>query len=250
MPKSGRVPGLPDTVTACLFDMDGVLTDTAMTHRRAWKETFDGVLPQLSEAQSPFSEADYLDYVDGLSRSDGVREFLSSRNIVIAEGTSEDTSDELTVEGIGRRKNELFQSLIAQRGVHVYPGSLRYLEVLREDGIPMGVVTSSANSALILDAGRLTPFISAVVDGTVIHRDGLAGKPAPDSFLAAARRLDHAAEATAVFEDALSGVEAGRRGKFRAVVGVDRGDQAARLSERGADCVVTDLADLLDEEPR
>lgn len=240
------VAGLPDSVRACLFDMDGVLTDTAVAHRKAWKETFDSVLPALSGGADPFSEDDYLNYVDGRTRSDGVREFLSSRGIHVAEGTSDDAPDELTVEGIGSRKNALFQDVIAERGVHVYPGSFRYLELLRANGVPIGVVTSSANSEIILDAGELTRFMSAIVDGTVIRHDGLAGKPAPDSFLAAARQLDRPAEATAVFEDALSGVQAGRNGKFGYVVGVDRHGQAAQLREYGADRVVTDLADLLE----
>ncbi|MEV0676311.1 beta-phosphoglucomutase family hydrolase [Actinosynnema sp. NPDC050436] len=234
--------GLPDGITACLFDLDGVLTSTAVLHRRAWRRTFDDFLRPRGEP--PFTEEDYLRYVDGRPRYDGVRTFLASRGITLPEGTPGDPPDQDTVHGVGNRKNELIDAIIRDEGVTPYPGSVRYLEAVAGT-LAIGVVTSSANADRVLDAAGLTRFVQARVDGLVIARDGLAGKPAPDSFLAGARALGVPPAGAAVFEDALSGVQAGRAGGFGHVVGVDRAGQAAALREHGADVVVEDLAELL-----
>ncbi|HEU5475353.1 MAG TPA: beta-phosphoglucomutase family hydrolase [Actinophytocola sp.] len=239
--------GLPDRIRAVLFDLDGVLTGTAALHREAWRDTFDEFLRSRDpEHFVPFSDRDYAEYVDGRPRADGVRTFLASRGITLPEGTGDDPPTTNTVHGVGNRKNELVRKIMAERGVSPYPGSRRYLAAARDAGLGIGVVTSSANGAAVLDAAQLTPFIQTLVDGTVITRDGLRGKPAPDSFLAGARALGVAPADTAVFEDALAGVAAGRAGGFGYVVGVDRADQAAALREHGADVVVSDLADLLE----
>ncbi|GAB3499045.1 HAD family hydrolase [Amycolatopsis cihanbeyliensis] len=239
--------GLPDGIAACLFDLDGVLTGTAVLHREAWKRTFDAF---LSERDGPgfeqFTAEDYASYVDGRPRADGVREFLTSRGIDLPEGDPDDPPRANTVHGVGRRKNELLQRILAERGVTPFPGSVRYLEAAREAGLAIGVVTSSANGAAVLDGAGLTPFVQARIDGLVIAREGLRGKPAPDSFLAGATELGAAPARTAVFEDALSGVEAGKAGGFGYVVGVNRAGQADRLREYGADVVVDDLAELLE----
>jgi len=242
--------GLPDHVTAALFDLDGVLTGTAELHRDAWREMFDAYLrARDAEHFVPFSDRDYADHVDGRPRADGVRTFLTARGIVLPDGDPGDPPDAETVNGLGNRKNELVQTLIAERGVRPYPGSVRYLEAARNAGLGIGVVTSSANGAAVLKAADLTRFIQTLVDGIVIARDQLRGKPAPDSFLAGARALGVAPANAAVFEDALAGVRAGREGGFGFVVGVDRADQADLLRAQGADVVVEDLAELLEDEP-
>ena len=239
--------GLPDHITAALFDLDGVLTGTAALHREAWRATFDEFLKARDPAHFvPFSDRDYADYVDGRPRADGVREFLSSRSITMPEGTPDDPPAAQTVHGIGNRKNELVQKIIAERGVEAYPGSLRYLQAARDAGLAIAVVTSSANGAAVLDAAKLTPYIQARVDGTTIAQRGLRGKPAPDSFLAGAEALGTEPGHAAVFEDALAGVRAGRAGGFGYVVGVNRADQADALRAQGADVVVDDLAELLE----
>jgi beta-phosphoglucomutase family hydrolase len=237
------VIGLPDHVTACLFDLDGVLTGTAELHRAAWKETFDPLLAK--HGQPPFTEADYNNHVDGRPRFDGVRAFLLSRQITLPEGTPDAPPGDDTVQAVGNRKNERVQQIITERGVNPYPGSVRYLDAARAAGLRIGVVTSSANGAAVLDAADLTKYVEARVDGVVIAERGLMGKPAPDSFLAGAEALGVDKANTAVFEDALSGVQAGRAGGFGYVVGVDRVGQAAELAAQGADVVVQDLAELL-----
>ncbi|WP_236791598.1 HAD family phosphatase [Amycolatopsis sp. GM8] len=238
--------GLPEGISACLFDLDGVLTDTASLHREAWKQTFDVFLRDRDgDGFRPFTAADYIQHVDGRPRADGVREFLASRDITLPEGAPDDPPGESTVNGVGNRKNELVLRIIAERGVEPYPGSVRYLEEAQKAGLTIGVVTSSANGASVLDAANLTRFVQARVDGIVIRRDGLRGKPAPDSFLAGAKALGVVAGQAAVFEDALAGVQAGRAGEFGYVVGVNRADQADELRAHGADVVVDDLADLL-----
>ncbi|WP_328611386.1 beta-phosphoglucomutase family hydrolase [Amycolatopsis sp. NBC_00345] len=240
--------GLPDTITACLFDLDGVLTGTAVLHREAWKRTFDEFLrTRDGESFQEFTDQDYASFVDGRPRADGVREFLRSRGIELPEGTPDDAVDAPTVNGIGNRKNELVLKIIEERGVNPYPGSVRYLEKARDAGLRIAVVTSSANGAKVLDAAELTKFVEARVDGLVIRRDGLKGKPAPDSFLAGAKALGVTPEHAAVFEDAQSGVQAGKAGGFGFVVGVNRADQADELRAHGADVVVDDLADLLED---
>ncbi|QWF76968.1 HAD family hydrolase [Amycolatopsis sp. CA-230715] len=243
--------GLPDGITACLFDLDGVLTGTAALHREAWKKTFDAFLEKRDGAGfSPFTDHDYADHVDGRPRADGVREFLASRGIELPEGDPDDPPDAATVNGVGNRKNELVLKIIDERGVDPYPGSRRYLEAARDAGLRIAVVTSSANGAKVLDAADLTGFVEARIDGLVIKERGLRGKPAPDSFLAGAEALGVAKEKAAVFEDAQSGVQAGRDGGFGYVVGVNRADQAAELRAHGADVVVDDLAELLEDENR
>jgi beta-phosphoglucomutase family hydrolase len=237
------VIGLPDHITACLFDLDGVLTGTAALHRAAWKETFDPLL--AARGLEPFTEADYLAYVDGRPRFDGVRAFLLSRAIELPEGPPDAPPSDDTVQGVGNRKNERVQVIIAERGVNPYPGSVRYLEEARKAGLRIGVVTSSANGKAVLDAADLSKFVEARVDGVVITDRKLKGKPAPDSFIAGAAALNTPPANAAVFEDALSGVQAGKAGHFGYVVGVDRAGQADELRAHGADVVVTDLAELL-----
>jgi beta-phosphoglucomutase family hydrolase len=241
--------GLPDTVAACLFDLDGVLTGTAVLHREAWKRTFDEFLRARDGASfHEFTDHDYAAYVDGRPRADGVREFLRSREIQLPEGSPDDGVNEPTVNGVGNRKNELVLKIIDERGVNPYPGSVRFLEAAKAAGLRIAVVTSSANGAKVLDAADLTKFVEARIDGVVIRRDHLRGKPAPDSFLAGAKALGVEPARAAVFEDALSGVQAGRAGKFGYVVGVNRADQADELREHGADVVVDDLAELLEKQ--
>lgn len=238
--------GLPEAITACLFDLDGVLTSTAVQHEAAWRETFDDFLSGWTEGdRGPFTHQDYLASVDGRPRADGVRTFLASRGITLPEGTPGDPPDAPTVHGIGNRKNELLLAVIEQQGVEPYAGSVAYLKAAREAGLAIGVVTSSANGEAVLASAHLDQYVQARIDGVVIVRDGLAGKPAPDSFLAGAKLLGAAPENTAVFEDALSGVAAGRAGGFGHIVGVDRVGQAEALRAHGADVVVSDLADLL-----
>jgi beta-phosphoglucomutase family hydrolase len=241
--------GLPDRIRAGLFDLDGVLTKTAAVHAAAWKEMFDEFLRRRAEQTGqplvPFDiHADYDRYVDGKPRADGVRSFLASRGIELPEGGPDDPPSAATVHGLGNRKNELVLAKLAG-GVEVYPGSVRYVEALRDAGLPRAVVSSSANTRAVLKVTGLDTLFDEVVDGVVAEQEGLAGKPAPDTFLAAARALGVAPGDAAVFEDALAGVEAGRAGGFGYVVGVDRTGQADELRHHGADIVVTDVADLL-----
>jgi beta-phosphoglucomutase family hydrolase len=238
--------GLPDHITALLFDLDGVLTGTAALHRAAWKETFDPLLEK--SGQLPFSEADYNNYVDGRPRFDGVREFLRSRGIVLPEAAPDAPPSYDSVQGVGNRKNERVQQIIAERGVDPYPGSVRYLDAAKAAGFKLAVVTSSANGKAVLDAADLSKYIQARVDGITIADRKLRGKPAPDSFLAGAEALGAAPANAAVFEDALSGVQAGKAGHFGHVVGVDRVGQAEELKAHGADVVVADLAELLEDD--
>jgi beta-phosphoglucomutase family hydrolase len=240
------VIGLPDGITAVLFDLDGVLTGTAGLHRAAWRATFDEFLRRRDGAGFvPFTDGDYARHVDGLPRYDGVRAFLGSRGIVLPDGGPDDPPAAHTVHGIGNRKNALVQEIMAEQGIAPYPGAVRYLTAAREAGLAIGVVTSSANATPVLDAAGLTPLIDTVIDGVVLSRDGLRGKPAPDSFLAGARALGVTPAHAAVFEDALAGVQAGRAGGFGYVVGVDRAGQAEALRALGADVVVIDIAELL-----
>ena len=241
---------LSETILACLFDLDGVLIRTAELHAAAWKQTFDDFLRRRATTGGgslvPFNaRADYDAYVDGKPRTDGVRSFLASRGIELPEGSPADPPSAETVHGLGRRKNELVLDLMAQRGVAVYEGSLRFLAAVRETGLGRAVVTSSENTDAVLRAAGLEGVFDVQVDGVVAHELGLAGKPAPDVFLEAARRLHVAPRQAAVFEDALAGVAAGRAGGFGLVVGIDRAGQAADLRARGADVVVADLADLI-----
>jgi beta-phosphoglucomutase family hydrolase len=237
-----------EDVDACLFDMDGVLTDTARIHSAAWKRTFDAFLAARPEAAGEdhraFSDDDYAAHVDGLPRDDGVRNFLASRGVTLPEGGPDDGPDAETVHGLGQRKNALVGPLIDEGGVVVYPGTLALLDVLRERAMPCAVVSSSANTKRVLTAAGVLDRFSAVVDGSTLRARGLKGKPAPDTFLAAAADLGVPPARAAVFEDALAGVEAGRAGAFGLVVGVDRVGHADALREHGADVVVQDLQEL------
>lgn len=240
--------GLPEGISAGLFDLDGVLTGTAALHREAWKQTFDTFLRERDgEDFQPFTDQDYAGYVDGRPRADGVREFLRSRKIELPEGKPDDSPHAPTVNGVGSRKNDLVLRLIKERGVNPYPGSVRYLQAAKDAGLAIAVVTSSANGAAVLEVAGLTPFVQARIDGVVIAEQGLRGKPAPDSFLAGAKALGVPPAQAAVFEDAQAGVQAGKAGEFGYVVGVNRADQAEQLRAHGADVVVDDLADLLED---
>ncbi|WP_138757826.1 HAD family hydrolase [Modestobacter altitudinis] len=237
--------GLPESIRACLFDLDGVLTQTAKVHQAAWKRTFDEFLRGRDPAAAEFSQADYNTHVDGKPREDGVRDFLASRGITLPEGTDGDPADAATVRGVATRKNELLLRELDEHGVQVYEGSMRYLRAVKDAGLATAVVTASANGEQVVAAGGFADLIDTRVDGVVAKRDGLRGKPAPDSFLAGARALGVLPAEAVVFEDALSGVAAGRAGEFGFVVGVDRVGQADGLRERGADVVVQDLDELL-----
>jgi beta-phosphoglucomutase family hydrolase len=242
--------GLPSTISACLFDLDGVLTQTAKVHAVAWKTTFDGFMKQRAEKTrewfKPFDPvADYDEYVDGKPREEGVRSFLSSRNVTLPEGLENDPPEADTVHGLGNRKDQLFLHLIRTHGVQTYEGSVRYLHAARAAALKVAVVTSSRNCAEVLRAAGLEGVFDAQVDGNVAHARGLAGKPAPDTYIEAARMLGAMPSGSAVYEDALAGVEAGRAGGFGLVVGVDRVGQAPALREHGADVVVKDLGELL-----
>ena len=242
--------GLPESVHACLFDLDGVLTDTASVHTKAWKVMFDAFLKERAEKTGekfvPFDPtSDYRQYVDGKKREDGVRSFLASRNIELPDGSPDDPPDADTIYGLGNRKNDAFQKTLHDDGVQVFDGSRRYLEAVAAAGVAAAVVSSSANTREVLEITGLDRFIQQRVDGVTLREEHIAGKPAPDSFLRAAELLKVEPGAAAVFEDALSGVQAGHAGHFGCVVGVDRVGQADALRQHGADIVVTDLAELL-----
>lgn len=252
MPSRGKVTrrrmrtlGLPQSVRACLFDLDGVLTKTAAVHAAAWREMFDDYLRNREgEGFRPFSDGDYDQYVDGRPRADGVRTFLASRGIELPEGSPGDPPGAESVHGLGNRKNELLLARIREEGVEAYPGSLRYLQAVRDAGLRTAVVSSSANCRDILRAVGIEEMFDVRIDGIVARDRGLPGKPAPDTFLAAAADLGAEPAACAVFEDAQAGMEAGRAGRFGYVVGVDRVGQADALRAHGADTVVEDLAEL------
>jgi beta-phosphoglucomutase family hydrolase len=248
------VLGLPDRITTCLFDLDGVLTQTAKVHAKAWKQMFDAYLHERSQRTGePFKEFklpdDYEQYVDGKPRRDGVASFLQSRGIDIPLGTPEDSPDAETIYGLGLRKNNIVLGLIRDEGVEAYEGSVRYVKAARDHGLRRAVVSSSTNCHDVLVAAGIADLFEVEIDGQVAERDHLAGKPAPDTFLAGAKALDTPPAQAVVFEDALAGVEAGRAGHFGWVVGVDRTGHAEALHEHGADVVVKDLAELLQEKP-
>jgi len=242
--------GLPDQIRVCLFDLDGVLTDTASVHAAAWQHMFDDFLRSRDgEGFTPFDpHDDYDSYVDGKPREDGVRDFLASRDIKLPEGAPDDGPDAQTVYGLGRRKNDEVQRRIAADGVKVFEGSRRYLQAAEQAGLQRYVVSSSANTGLVLKVTGLAQYIQGRVDGVTLAREHIPGKPKPDSYLAGAKLAGVAPDQAAVFEDALAGVEAGRAGHFGYVVGVDRVGQSAALTEHGADVVVTDLDQLIDQE--
>jgi beta-phosphoglucomutase family hydrolase len=254
-PHPERV-GLPAAITTCLFDLDGVLTQTAKVHAAAWKEMFDGYLrgraDRTGEPFVPFdASADYERYVDGKPRADGTRSFLASRGITIPEGSADDPPTAETVQGLGRRKNDIVQRRIHADGVEVYAGSVTYVRQAVAAGLRIAVVSSSANTREVLQVTGLADLVHSVVDAAVAGAQHLKGKPAPDTFLAGARLVGADPGQAAVFEDALAGVEAGRSGGFGCVVGVDRVGHADALKAHGADMVVADLSELVDSrEPR
>jgi len=250
-PRVAETLGLPERVHVCLFDLDGVLTDTASVHRKAWKQMFDAYLKARADSSGdqfvPFDiDADYRKYVDGKKREDGVRSFLDSRGISLEEGNPDDDAETETVEGLGNRKNALFHQTLRDDGVEVFEGSRRYLQAVAAAGLGVAVVSSSSNAGEVLEITGLDSYVQVRVDGETMREENIAGKPAPDSFLRAAQLLEASADEAAVFEDALAGVAAGRAGDFGLVVGVDRTDQADELRRNGADVVVSDLAELLD----
>ncbi|GGL63262.1 hydrolase [Streptomyces fumigatiscleroticus] len=242
--------GLPETIQACLFDLDGVVTRTAVVHAAAWKEMFDAFLREREgPGFRPFDPvADYDEYVDGRPRADGVRTFLESRGIRLPEGGPGDPPDAETVHGLGNRKNDLLLEKIRTDGVEAYDGTLRYLRAVRARGLRTAIVSSSANCRDVLRAIDAEPLFDVRVDGVVAAERGLPGKPRPDTFLAAARDLGVPAGRAAVYEDALAGMDAGRAGGFGYVVGVDRVGQTDALYAHGADRVVKDLDELMGEE--
>ncbi|MER7721282.1 beta-phosphoglucomutase family hydrolase [Streptomyces flaveolus] len=237
--------GLPDDIQACLFDLDGVVTRTAVVHAAAWKETFDAFLRERDGAGSrPFTDSDYDEYVDGRPRADGVRTFLASRGIELPEGSPDDPPDARTVNGVGNRKNELVLEKIRTEGVEAYDGTLRYIDAVRSAGLATAIVSSSANTVDVLRSIDAERLFDVRIDGVVARERKLPGKPRPDTFLAAARDLGVEPSRAAVFEDALAGMDAGRSGRFGYVVGVDRVGQTDALYAHGADRVVKDLAEL------
>ena len=242
---------LPSGITACLFDLDGVITRTAVVHAAAWKATFDLFLSQRAAADEAFvpfdAQRDYAAHVDGKPRADGVRSFLASRGITLPEGSPGDPASAQTVQGLAARKNDLVRELIERDGVAAFAGSVRFLDAVRDAGLACALVTSSENAAAVLHAAGLEHTFMVTVDGGLARRLRLAGKPAPDSFLEAARRLRVAPAHAAVFEDALAGVAAGHAGGFGLVVGVDRAGRGDQLRAAGADLVVSDLAELIEE---
>lgn len=243
--------GLPETVRVGLFDMDGVLTQTASVHAAAWKQTFDEFLrTRDGPAFRPFDAVgDYQNYVDGKPRHDGVRDFLASRGIHLPDGSPSDDPSQLTNFGLGNRKDVLLHRVIADQGVQVYEGSVRYLRAAKDAGLRRIVVSSSANTKQVLEAAGLSYLVEGRIDGHTLVEQNLRGKPAPDAFLAGARLAGAQPDEAAVFEDALAGVEAGRSGGFGYVVGVDRVGHRQALLDHGADVVVADLAELLEGLP-
>jgi beta-phosphoglucomutase family hydrolase len=244
--------GLPDSIRACLFDLDGVLTRTASVHAAAWKQMFDEFLEEWATRTGgefvPFDAgADYDNYVDGRPRLEGTRSFLRSRGIDLPEGSPDDPPGKLTVHGLSNKKNDLVLRMLREHGVEVYDGSVRYAQAVRDAGLRTAVVSSSANTAEVLDAAGISHLFDARIDGLVAAERHLAGKPAPDTFLAGAATRGVGPDGAAVFEDALAGVEAGRAGGFALVVGVDRVGQADELRRHGADVVVSDLSELMED---
>jgi beta-phosphoglucomutase family hydrolase len=228
---------------AALFDLDGVITPTAEVHMRAWAQMFGDFLRERGTTQ-PYTDSDYYRFVDGKPRYDGVRSFLASRGITLPDGDPGDDPSTETVAGLGNRKNVYFERILETEGVAPYPGSVVLVKALVDRGTRLAIVSSSRNARAVLNAAGMSDYFPVVVDGVVAAERHLAGKPAPDTFLDAAAQLGVAKERAVVFEDALSGVQAGRAGNFGLVVGVDRGVGADHLIEHGADIVVDDLKEL------
>lgn len=229
---------------ALLFDLDGVLTPTAVVHEQAWQELFDGYLAETGHPDG-YQESDYFDHIDGKPRFDGVRDFLTSRGISLPEGPTDDDPANTSVQGLGNRKNRIFNEIVDSRGVEPYAGSVRFIHAALELGLKLAVVSSSRNAPAVLKAAGLDGYFPVVVDGQVAAAVGLPGKPDPATFRYAAALLDVPAAGCVVVEDAVSGVQAGRAGNFRAVIGVDRGAGHQTLLDAGATFVVDDLDDLL-----
>jgi beta-phosphoglucomutase family hydrolase len=250
MPQLSNLARVTGTTTAAdfdwqrhdgvLFDLDGVITPTAEIHEHAWGELF---------ADFDYTEADYLRYIDGKPRYDGVRSFLSSRDVTLPDGDPADAPGANTVCAMGNRKNELFNAILERDGIAPYPGSLATLELLDQAAISAAIVSSSKNARRVLDAAGLGARFEVVVDGAVAAAEHIAGKPAPDMYLVAAQRIGVAPDRAVVVEDAVSGVAAGAAGRFHVVIGVDRGAGADTLLDHGATFVVDDLADLLPDGP-
>jgi beta-phosphoglucomutase family hydrolase len=242
--------GLPDTVRGLLFDLDGVLTQTAKVHAAAWKHMFDDYLRARSHRDHtkfvPFdAHDDYDTHVDGKPRADGTRSFLASRGIELPEGAADDGPDVESIVGLGNRKNQLVLQMIHDEGVEPYPGSVRYLQAVRAANLPHAVVSSSTNCHDVLVAAGIADYFDHEIDGHVAEQQHLHGKPAPDTYLAGAKLIGVEPSAAAVFEDALAGVASGKAGGFGTVVGVDRVGQHDALLQNGATMVVDDLGDLL-----
>ncbi|MGM7776313.1 HAD family hydrolase [Arthrobacter sp. KNU-44] len=230
--------------TALLFDLDGVLTPTAVVHEQAWQELFDGYLAETGHPDG-YQESDYFDHIDGKPRFDGVRDFLTSRGITLPEGPTDDDPANTSVQGLGNRKNRIFNEIVDSHGVEPYAGSVRFIHAALELGLKLAVVSSSRNAPAVLKAAGLDGYFPVVVDGQVAAAVGLPGKPDPATFRYAAALLDVPAEGCVVVEDAVSGVQAGSAGNFRAVIGVDRGAGHQTLLDAGATFVVDDLDELL-----
>ncbi len=241
----------PKNIRACLFDMDGVLTKTATVHAAAWKEMFDDYLQQHADETGeefvPFDIAsDYVKYVDGKLRQDGVRSFFESRGISLPEGTPEDDETRETIHGLGTRKNNRVQELIKTKGVDVYPDSITLLQAVRANGLKTAVVSASKNTPDVLRVTNLGDQFDYIMHGGIAAEQGLPGKPAPDTFLAAAKSLGEDPADCVVLEDAIVGVQAGSAGKFGYVIGVDRVEHGDQLRDNGADIVVKNLEELVD----
>ncbi|HLS24406.1 MAG TPA: beta-phosphoglucomutase family hydrolase [Beutenbergiaceae bacterium] len=244
-PPTATQLGLPATIRAALFDMDGVLTQTSALHRAAWKATFDPILTEAGQGE--FTEREYAEHVDGRRRYDGVRKFLTSRGLILPEGTPQDPPEANTICGIGNRKNAAVTTAIATDGVQTFPETVKYLEAARAAGLATAVVTASANGEAVLKASGLEDLLDGRIDGVIAAQQKLPGKPAPDTFLAGAELLGVRPEESVVIEDAISGVQAARAGGFGYVVGVDRLDQREELERAGADVVVRELTELMED---
>lgn len=229
---------------AALFDLDGVITPTAEVHQRAWGRMFTDFLADHPDV-TPYSDDDYFAYVDGKPRYEGVQSFLESRDIELPYGDRSDDPAEQTVCALGNRKNDYFSDVLRTDGVEAYPGSLALLDALESRGVKAALVSSSRNARKVLEAAGVTERFEVVIDGEVAAAEGIAGKPEPDTYTAAAERLGVPTTRSVVLEDAVSGVQAGAAGDFGLVIGVDRGAGADSLRRHGADLVVSDLAELL-----
>jgi alpha,alpha-trehalase len=234
---------------AWLFDLDGVITDTASVHGAAWKKTFDSYLEKVAERDGvPFKsfeiDPDYYEYVDGKPRYEGVDSFLRSRGIEIPWGTPDDGPEEETVCGVGNEKNVLFNEILAERGADVFDSTVSLIRELRGHGVKVAVVSSSKNCTTILDVAGLSDLFEVQIDGVVAAAEKIAGKPKPDTYVEAAKRLGAAVNRSVVIEDAISGVQAGRAGGFGLVLGIARHDEPDVLLENGADLVVVDMAGI------